>query len=480
MTRVIAKGNYVKGAVGVSKAHAHVKYIEHRPGKDKEEDRRQFFSESRDKVPSAEIRERIEDQDRRQVVMHRIVLSPGHNRADMKEFTRETMQELSDRKGQKLEWYAIDHRNTDHSHIHVCVMGKDKDGEVVRLNSNDYKAIRATGDLYMDREHGLDRYLESEGQRVIDSKEYKTLGRKWLDQELKRYEYGNGEDRDRSQRALQDRMEWEQLDKELKKTFSDERGDIHRMTGKQFQTEMAGRHLDAHERTQLHIARERWELIGARDPDMADLVAAELKELDKAEEAFRAEIHQKTSFDKLMNDIEYAQEAERIDYEFLFRRGPAYDRIDNPEPGQEKEPEKEPELEKEPDRASDEPKREEKDLEPVADLKREQEPELENLFEPVYDLEDRPDDKGKESKIAEEKSIEPELEDLFEPAKDTFEKSDDRDLESDLVPGIDAQGGESIPDITTEVEIEIQPDFDMSAEIDIGGGDGERGDDSGY
>lgn len=471
MSRVIAKGNYVKGTSGMSKAHAHIKYIEHRPGKDKAQDERQFFSESRDKVPSSEIRERVDDQDRRQVVMHRIVLSPGHNRTDLKEFTRETMQELGERKGQKLEWYAIDHKNTDHSHIHVCVMGKDKDGEIVRLNTNDYRAIRATGDLYIDRNHGLDRYLESEGQRVVDSKEYKTLDRKWLDQELKRFEYGDGKDKDRSERALKDRMDWEQLDKELRKTFSEERGDIYRMTGKQFQTEMAGRHLEAHERVQLNIARERWEHIGARNPEMADLVASELEELDRAEESFRAEITQKTSFDRLMSDIDYAQEAERIDYQALFRDGPTYDRIDGLE------------TDKEPARV-DEPRRDDKDLTPEPDLDREPEaeraPELENLFEPVDALEDRPQDKGKDLEIAQDKAFESELEDLFTPAEDISENIEDRIAEPDLIIGMDAQGEDSISDIGADVDIEIQTDFDISAEMDIGGGEGDRGDDSGY
>ena len=231
MSKVIAKGNYVKGASGVSKAHAHIKYIEHRPGRDKDDNERAFFSDTKDEVSRSEIRDHIDSQDPRYAVMHRIVLSPGINDTDLKEFTRETMQELSDRKGQPLSWYAIDHRNTDHSHVHVCVMGQDKEGGLVRLNTNDYRAIRAAGDVYMDREHGLDRYLDSEGQRVLDSKEYKTLDKKWLNKEIERFEYGSGKDRERSERALRDRMEWEQLDKELRKTFSDQpRGDLHRMT----------------------------------------------------------------------------------------------------------------------------------------------------------------------------------------------------------------------------------------------------------
>ncbi len=326
MTRVIAKGNYLKGKLGMSKAHAHLKYIEDRPGKDKDENPRQFFGASRDNVSSAEIRDRIDHQDRR-VVMHRIVLSPGYNQTDLEEFTRETLRELSDRKGQELEWYAIHHRNTHHSHIHVCVMGKDRHGELVRLNSNDYRAIRAHGDYYMERNHGIERYLESEARRLLDDKDYKRLDRKWLNPELKRYEHGGGDDRKRSERALHDRMEWEQLDRELRKSFSEDRGEIfRRKTGKQFQIEMAGRHLETHERIQIQLARQRWEFIAAKYPDQAPQIAGELMELDKAMDAFRAEIHQKTSFEKLMRDFDYTQKAERIDYQYLFRELPTYDR----------------------------------------------------------------------------------------------------------------------------------------------------------
>lgn len=505
MSKVIAKGNYVKGQTGVSKAHAHIKYIENRPGRDKDEEGREFFSDSRDKVSSREIRDHIDSQDPRYAVMHRIVLSPGINQTDLKEFTRETMEELGERKGQKLEWYAIDHKNTDHSHIHVCVMGQDKDGGLVRLNTNDYRAIRAAGDVYMEREHGLDRYLDSEGQRVLDSKEYKTLDKKWLNKEIERFEYGKGEDRERSERALKDRMEWEQLDKELRKTFSDQpRGDLHRMTGKQFQTEMAGRHLEDHERTQLNTSRQRWELIGKMNPDMADQVAEELELLDQAKEAFNKEIHQKNSFDKLMNDIEYAQEREKIDYQYLFREAPIYDRIDDLksdkvlEQGREddlkrddKDLEPAQELEKEPDkfdgldlehlvepRDDSKDKAKGKDLDSDLNKEVDTELELEHLVDPRDDSKDKTEGKDLDSELGKEVDTELELEDLVEPRNDTLDKTEGKEAEPDLVPDLGAQG-ETIPDV--ETQIEIQPDFDMSGEMEMdGGGDGDRGDDSGY
>jgi len=43
-------------------------------------------------------------------------------------YTREVMKNLSRHKGSDLEWFAVAHDNTDHHHIHVVVLGKDRNG----------------------------------------------------------------------------------------------------------------------------------------------------------------------------------------------------------------------------------------------------------------------------------------------------------------------------------------------------------------
>lgn len=424
--KAIAKGNYVRGVRGASKAQAHVDYISKRPGKDKED--REFFNDKKERIDADDIKRTIQDQ-KGYVKMHRVMLSPGHNNVDLKEYTRETMQELGERKGQDLNWYAVEHKNTDHHHIHVCVMGSDKEGKEVKLNSNDYKAIRAEGNRYLDRNHNLDRYLDSEATRILHSREYKSqeLDKNWIDDEIKRFTHGNGKDKQRTDDAMRDRFEWEMLDENIRKRFSDNRGEINRMTGKQYQTEMSGRHLEFHERAQRNIAKERLELY-KQDPELADYANKELEALEELERDLVQDRTKDTDMDKLMDNLDYAQEAERIDYSYLFGDGPIYDRIDYEH---EETPEKVFRLD---------------DAEPS------KEPELDDLVEP---------------KESERDTTDKDITDIETDSGD--EREDDSDRLSDFgFEGID----------TTDTST-IEQDFDITGDMDISG-EGDRGDDSGY
>ena len=61
--------------------------------------------------------------------MHTLILSPGDNSIDIREYTRESMEALEDRLGHKLDWYGVIHENTDHHHAHVVIAGKIPDRE---------------------------------------------------------------------------------------------------------------------------------------------------------------------------------------------------------------------------------------------------------------------------------------------------------------------------------------------------------------
>src|ERR1700677_1054729 len=56
--------------------------------------------------------------------MHRLMLSPGDNQVDIREYARESMEALEERLGHKLDWYATVHENTEHHHAHVVIAGK--------------------------------------------------------------------------------------------------------------------------------------------------------------------------------------------------------------------------------------------------------------------------------------------------------------------------------------------------------------------
>lgn len=146
-------GVSLKAARGlaIGTALGHVKYIQHRPGKDLEQDGRDVFTDTEDSVEAKELRDIIRDYDGKGVVIHKLTLSPEVNPNDPKEFTREVMKELGSEKGLDLQWWAVTHDNTDHRHVHVVVLPKDKEGRLVRFDKTDYNRLKDSGDRYLER-----------------------------------------------------------------------------------------------------------------------------------------------------------------------------------------------------------------------------------------------------------------------------------------------------------------------------------------
>jgi type IV secretory pathway VirD2 relaxase len=66
------------------------------------------------------------------------------------------MKKLGSEKGLDLQWMAVEHNNTDHHHIHVVILGKDKNGTDVRIDKKDYDKIKDYGDRYLERVHPLE------------------------------------------------------------------------------------------------------------------------------------------------------------------------------------------------------------------------------------------------------------------------------------------------------------------------------------
>lgn len=137
--------------VAVARAIAHVKYIQHRPGDDKPEDGRTFFDETEENLDGRSLRKAIRELEESKVVAHKLTLSPEVEPLDKKEYTREIMEQLAAEKGQTLKWMAVEHNNTAHHHIHVVILGKDKDGKSVRIDKDDYPKIREWGDRHLER-----------------------------------------------------------------------------------------------------------------------------------------------------------------------------------------------------------------------------------------------------------------------------------------------------------------------------------------
>lgn len=145
--------------VAVGRALAHLKYIKHRPGEDREPGGREFFDETEDGLDDKSLRRAVREQRDRKVVVHKLTLAPEINPGDKRQFTREVMHKLSCEKGLDLKWIAVEHNNTAHHHIHVVVMGNDKNGKEVRFDKRDYDRVKEHGDRYLERLHPLEMEL---------------------------------------------------------------------------------------------------------------------------------------------------------------------------------------------------------------------------------------------------------------------------------------------------------------------------------
>ncbi|CAN5426970.1 hypothetical protein BH10CYA1_BH10CYA1_59500 [soil metagenome] len=280
MKRAVVKWSYLKGASSLGQAKAHINYIQYRDGKDREKGPREFFNEGRDPVLGRDIKARLNDLEQRGVQIHKIILSPGVECVDMKEYTREMMDNLSRFKGLDLEWYAVEHRNTHHVHTHVVVMGTDLDGQKVQLGREDSQHLRTWGDKYLEREHQLDKYLDREIEQLLEAPErvaelkYK---RSQGDRDYERWMYGDKTDKQHNGEAERDRYEWEVFEDGLHDRSGPERSFGPRITYKQYQTESAGQLLDFHEWYQEKDLQKYWQNIAEQFPELAHDARRELK-----------------------------------------------------------------------------------------------------------------------------------------------------------------------------------------------------------
>lgn len=158
---IVVRHKYIAGrgrgsgakVVAIGKALAHVKYIQHRPGPDREQGGREFFNEREGRLDVKNMREAIKELGDSRVVVHKLTLAPEINPEDKKAFTREVMENLGRDKGLDLKWFAVEHNNTDHHHIHVVVLGRDRNDSEVRIDLKDIDKVKEYGDRYLERWH---------------------------------------------------------------------------------------------------------------------------------------------------------------------------------------------------------------------------------------------------------------------------------------------------------------------------------------
>lgn len=185
LTLVVIKHKYIAGrsrggnVVPISKALAHVKYIQHRPGPDKEKGGRELFNQEKERLDAREMRQAIREAGGDRVVIHKLTLAPEINPQDKVAFTREVMSKLGQDMGRDLRWFGVEHNNTDHHHIHVVVLGKDRNGTEVQIKLKDIDRAKEHGDRYLERWHPkeLERSRKEREAREKDRREERVKER---------------------------------------------------------------------------------------------------------------------------------------------------------------------------------------------------------------------------------------------------------------------------------------------------------------
>lgn len=123
-TVAIAKSKFIRAGKGSRAAiREHLRYIQERERGENEPERK-FFDRNRDGIERQEVFDKMLERRGDRTAAHTLILSPGDNNIDIKEYTRESMEALEERMGHGLDWYATIHENTDHHHAHVVIGGR--------------------------------------------------------------------------------------------------------------------------------------------------------------------------------------------------------------------------------------------------------------------------------------------------------------------------------------------------------------------
>jgi type IV secretory pathway VirD2 relaxase len=114
-----------------SKLSSHFKYLEHRPNEERDLDKREtredrfIFNAESDHVNRREAVNDVMEHTSHRTAYHHLILSPDPQEpvTDLRAWTRDIMSDFERYQDQEITWYAVQHRNTDHDHVHVVIAG---------------------------------------------------------------------------------------------------------------------------------------------------------------------------------------------------------------------------------------------------------------------------------------------------------------------------------------------------------------------
>jgi hypothetical protein len=150
--------NYRRGQWRTGLMQAHARYLE-RDGHEKGHRELGFDATSDDADIGLTARNWALAKDK---IHWRLILSPDdHERVNLPEHTRAVIAQMEHDLGTRLQWVAIQHRNTDHQHVHIFLRGVrqecDRNGKCLPLTMDpEYvsRGIRAISEKLIEQELG--------------------------------------------------------------------------------------------------------------------------------------------------------------------------------------------------------------------------------------------------------------------------------------------------------------------------------------
>lgn len=288
----VVKHSYLRGAQMKSRAAAHINYILYRREDGREErNARQMRANDRDDFTGYQLKKEI-NQLRRNDVVHKLILSPGRNDVNTKQYVREVMDELGRAKGLELRYGYVEHENTAHKHVHVVLLGRDVDGNQVRLDKDDHMRLRAFGDRYLEREHGVERVMDRDMENFCRARNLNPMFEKERGELFfeRLYKQEKKKERDPSQNML----EWEKFNNDWKKFIEDREGmEPGSYLGKSKFHDL-GRMSDFMGLMKNNEQRKEWSDLGEERPDMKELADERVAQIDEFRTEMDADLAAKT------------------------------------------------------------------------------------------------------------------------------------------------------------------------------------------
>jgi hypothetical protein len=282
---------------------------------------RQMYSESSDHYSGAQLNKDIEGLGRNDVV-HKFMLSPGHNDVDTKTYVREVLTELGRAKGQELRYGFVVHENTDHKHAHVVLLGRDKENGQVRMDRLDHMKMRAFGDRFLEREHNVERVLDREMEDFCRTRNLNPMFEKERGVEFYDRLYKTDKRKDRD--ATSEHLEWEKFNNDWKKFVEDKEGTENRPYLGRSEYHDLGRMSDLSALMNNDLQKEIWQDIGQNHPEMKDLADETLKQLEQDKIELQQDVDRKTKAGDPFNAIDRIADqinSEQKQFQHLMKHG---------------------------------------------------------------------------------------------------------------------------------------------------------------